>query len=216
MAPEKKFIHEYANTCGKPDGIEQVLRKYLGVHLTHGFSTRAIPNERLFFSPEESAKYAQVYPGGNPFIKEARQKEVHRVATENDLQLLAVHTGEIRQFLDTVMENGRGLLFRPAEIFKRAAAYGVVVSAPANGDRWHQQIDLAVGVLDRIAIEDLVEIVGILLPLHDPGSDLKFEDTKKCVECGAFYQAKGPKAIYCSEKCRSRARKKAKGGNMSP
>lgn len=206
MAPETKFLHKYANCDSDTKKVAQVLEQDRFEPTSNGFLMRCDKKTRYFFSREELERYKNNFPINNPMVKEARSSEVLCVAQVSDFERLLPHVAEMRSFLDSVMENGRGLMFKPQEIFKRAAKSEAITTQIDFSTQWKCRIGISQLGLANIPIEDLIEIYGILLPLFDPYSGIRFEYTKKCAMCGSYYQAKGPKAIYCSEKCRTRAR----------
>lgn len=206
MAPEYKFIHSYCNSIDGPGSVQATLINNDIINPNRSFCIRSSPGEKLFCTEEAMQGYQKGWPIGNPITRNLRSEDAVRVATLEDFASLLSHVNEMRRFMDNVRDNGKGLLSLPQEIFKRAVAKGVISSLPIAKDGWHHRIGLGMPIQADVPIEDLVEIIGILLPLHDPYSDVRFEYTKKCVICGKFYQAKGSKAIYCSERCRSRAR----------
>lgn len=207
MAVTKKLIHDYANCKDNPISAQDVLRSYKVILSGYPFSFRSNPDERIFYSEAALEGYVKGYPTGNPFIKETRSKESLRVMDANEFVRLANHINEINERLEACQHNPFALANFIPDVFKKAVEMGAITSAPIPGHTWHYGIVISAPILERrIPIEDLVEIVGLLIPLHALNSDLKLEYTKKCLVCGDFYQAKGEKALYCSERCRSRAR----------
>lgn len=210
MAPEMKFLHKYANCGTEPKKIAQVLERNRFEPTIDGFRISNCEKARYFFSQEDLERYTNALPSADPFIKEARSREKLHVAQIEDFEMLVPHVQKVARFLDLVMENGRGLLFYSQEIFKRAARAEAITTQIDLSSHWQGRLGLSQLGLSKMTLEDLVEIYGILLPLFDPESDLRFEFTKKCSVCGNYYQAKGLKAIYCSEKCRTRERTQRK------
>lgn len=213
MAPETHLVHDYGNSKSARQ-IEEVLRTYGIVDPMRPFRTRATPRENLFASQESLEYYKKGYPSGNPFLVDQRKKEDLRLATFEDYEGIIPHAELMGSFLGNVIDGGISLLNFPQRILKNAVAFNAVVSMPIPSDRWHFRLELAHPMPENVPLEDRVEICGILLPLHDPQSDVKFEYTKKCVVCGKYYQAKGQKAIYCSERCRAHVRNQKKREEM--
>lgn len=83
--------------------------------------------------------------------------------------------------------------------------------------KWDSFIGLDTNVqkgLD-LDIDDFIDLTGLLLPTLQ-GGEVKLEHTKKCKNCGTYYQAKGEKAVFCSEACRSSYRRKMKKEKARP
>jgi hypothetical protein len=70
------------------------------------------------------------------------------------------------------------------------------------GFNFHINMDIK-----QVSFRDFILITGILLPMFHDKSEIKLRYTKKCITCGKFYQAKGKKAFWCSERCRSQYRR---------
>lgn len=83
--------------------------------------------------------------------------------------------------------------------------------------KWNSFIGLGANVQDGydLDIDNYIDLNGILLPSLQR-SDIKLEYTKKCMNCGTYYQAKGQKAVFCSEACRSSYRRKMKKQEARP
>lgn len=203
MAPERKFVHNYANCGDDLAGLQDLLVANRIIEEDWPFKTRGGDCE-LFLSEKGLELYLTT---SNPFVAEARKASRARVASEEDFCALLPHVAEIRGLLEKCTQSYWNLSVYVGQIFKKAAASGAIISTQIKTDSWHHQIELA-RPINRLGfpVEDIVEIMGILEPVHNKLSDVKFEYTKKCLVCGSFYQAKGKKALYCSEKCRSWAR----------
>ena len=91
---------------------------------------------------------------------------------------------------------------------ERASVLNVLVLRP---DGWRPRIDINSNTqlgLD-LDITDYIDIAGLLLPSITKNETI-LEYTKKCLNCGTYYQAKGSKAVFCREACRSSYRRKKK------
>lgn len=207
MGANEVLIHAYSNCKDNPESAAAVLLSNEIILTERPFSFRSNPSEKIFCSEEALERYMKGYPSSNPFIRGARSKESLRVREANEFSRLAPHINAINEFLKNCLQNPVGLSSFIPTLFRKAVEAGAITSGPISNDNWHMQIMVSTPIIERtLPVEDLVEIMGLLIPLHDLNSNLKLEYTKKCVLCGKFYQAKGKKAIYCSEKCRSRAR----------
>lgn len=214
MAPETKFIHDYVNSKNASQ-IEEVLRNHGIVDPWRPCRTRFCQMEKLFPSTEALDYYKKDYPHGNPLVIEARKEEDLRLITLDDYDKLTLHAEKMRKVLGNMRDNGISLYIFQQKVFKMAVELNAIVSNPIPGDSWHFRIEMASPMPENVALEDLIEIRGILLPVHDPQSDVRFEYTKKCVVCGKYYQAKGQKAIYCSERCRAHVRNQMRKEEMN-
>lgn len=214
MAPETYLIHDYANSKSGSQ-IEEVLRSYGIVDQVGPIGTRSSLGEKLFASQESLEYYKKGYPSGNPVVVDARRKEDLRLINLDDYGKLTFHAEKMGRFLGNLIDNGVSLMFIQQEIFKRAVQLNAIVSNPIPGDSWHFRIEIAQPMPESLTLEDLIEIRGILLPVHDLQSNVRFDYTKKCVVCGKYYQAKGKKAIYCSERCRAHVRNQKKKEEMN-
>jgi hypothetical protein len=132
----------------------------------------------------------------------SKKKESPRQSSIADIsQSIREHVKQVRIFLDACIQ-GRlpNDFIRKALV--RAGQFGYLTIEPCG---WTPKLGMVAGF--PMPLEDFVEIKGILLPLFNK-DNLTFEFTKKCVVCGRYYEAKGPKAIFCSAACRSRYRRK--------
>lgn len=212
MAPEIKFIHEYAN-CGNDAEMLALLMRYNLIRRDgKPFVIRKDTSTKLFYSQEELDWYIKAYPSGNPLTIAGRSEENIRLATCGDFASLMPHVRFVKSIMESLAKNDPTVLMGYAKnMLKTAIETDAIISSPIPDDPWHYQLAASWKMADHILpIEDMVEIHGILIPLHNPKSDLKLEYTKKCKVCGKIYQAKGQKAIYCSERCRSQARAQCK------
>lgn len=77
--------------------------------------------------------------------------------------------------------------------------------------QWTSFIGLDKNAIDEadLDITDYVDFTGLLQPVLTR-DDTKLEYSKKCLNCGTYYQAKGAKAVFCSEACRSSYRRRLK------
>lgn len=213
MAQETKLVHDYAN-CRDAKNIQSLARTRGLIQENKPFTTRRATSEKLFYSQSDMDNYLSVSQSGNPFMAKQRKREDYRLATEGDYAAMLPHAREFEKFLDNTMVMPAALQNFPQMIFKNAVESSLLVCLPTH-DGWKCQIGLVQPMPEIVTLEDLLEIWGILLPLNDPNSDVKFEHTKKCVVCGKYYQAKGAKAIYCSERCRGQARNQKRKEDMN-
>lgn len=83
--------------------------------------------------------------------------------------------------------------------------------------QWDSRVGLDQDITDGLDLDinDFVGIVGVLGPSITI-TDTKLEYSKKCLNCGTYYQEKGAKAVFCSEACRSSYRRKMKKEKARP
>ena len=83
--------------------------------------------------------------------------------------------------------------------------------------QWNSFIGLDKNAIDGtdLDITDYVDFTGLLQSVLTK-DDTKLEYSKKCLNCGTYYQAKGAKAVFCSEACRSSYRRKMKKEKARP
>lgn len=84
-------------------------------------------------------------------------------------------------------------------------------------NQWNSYIGLDSNVTDGFDLDiiDYINFNGMLQPIIAP-DNTKLEYSKKCMNCGTYYQAKGEKAVFCSEACRSSYRRKMKKEKARP
>ncbi len=130
---------------------------------------------------------------------------VKRLITEADLTSVEKKAQFARLFLEKCSK-GEVPYLEITCIFQKCQRQNFLTIAPLKDDAWKFQVCLA-GAPEQgnITFEDAVDLFGILVPALG-SSPVHFEWTKKCKNCGKFFQAKGPKTVFCSETCRSRAR----------
>lgn len=208
MAPETKFIHNYANCLASPEKAMRLLSDQNIITANRPFTLRNVKETNLFLDDDALYRYLN---HSDPFIQDRRRNEKNRVFTPDDCSSLIPHIIYCREILDREIGSHFGIMMNLRHSFRKAADLGILTPQPIPGDGYHYRIGLSESPAKEATVEDLVEITGFLLPSLDLSSDVRFEYTKKCTICGNYYQAKGAKAVFCSEKCRSRKRFK-KGG----
>lgn len=123
------------------------------------------------------------------------------------------HIDEIRGVLDVCINGGFPYQFIN-KYFLRAKELD---SFSMCWKQWDSRIGLSQDTLDGLDLDinDFVDIVGVLGPSITI-TDTKLEYSKKCLNCGTYYQEKGAKAVFCSEACRSSYRRKMKKEKARP
>lgn len=214
MPPSKHLPHHIANTNGADKNAWQQICGQIGL-ITPDKPYIQLSGRpgRIFFDEEQrvGAEKLSATLCQNPFVGE----EPCRLITGADLSELEKYANSVRAILKLCSE-GIFPLLQVNHIFKRLS--GKFTLAPKADSPWAVIIDLSDEARSgNLSLQDFVDLNGILLPSLDSSNPIRLEHTKICKCCGDFYQAKGPKAIYCSEKCRSRVRfaSSGKGGRVA-
>ncbi len=176
---------------------------WLEVHArSWAFCDPGVDEDYLRYIEEESAEYGEL-----PYLHD------DDVITPTDLIFkeicahLDLHISQIKEVLDQC-QNGILPLPYIQKCLERASVLNVLVLRP---DGWRPRIDINSNTqlgLD-LDITDYIDIAGLLLPSITKNETI-LEYTKKCLNCGTYYQAKGSKAVFCREACRSSYRRKKK------
>ncbi|MBQ9406620.1 MAG: hypothetical protein IJU37_07805 [Desulfovibrio sp.] len=219
MPPQKLQIHKYVNLPLQDN--RKLVADFIDFWLKNGamlgeryyFRSTAIDG-LIFYTEEERHKWVG---NRNPFVKQDRIKFL----SNNPSHLLAEIIDELGNALrkdikskSIILEqcsNGFQPIIKLSDWLKLAVEKNVLTcSHDPNDDDWIYRIVVTEQLenTSNLTFEEYITLKWLFLPLLTPNAEIKLKYTKKCACCGDFYQAKGDKAIYCSERCRSRMRAK--------
>lgn len=213
MPPTEELIHMYANT--RPANI----KKWNDIFEFYDLNGPAIwhekPREEKFIQTRsqkfQKYKVFACEEDARRFIEldEAHAAELVTWPERTEYKLIQLefiqHIKFIRKILDNIIAGIPPTLEINA-IFQRAIELKII-RLEIIPESWQYGLSLndARFTNEITTIEDYVDIKGILMPsISTCATKLKF--TKKCAICQKYYQAKGVKAIHCSETCRSKSR----------
>lgn len=164
----------------------------------------------VFPSEQEREEWMKNPPPGstNPFVP----PKINSIGMEKYLPSIQKIIDDARALLSSAAKGETyALAYFLDTYFQEAARKRYMTVTSDASSPWHYKIDLNDNAkLGEIPFEDFIYLFGFLLPSLSKNAPIDFSNTKICAECGKFYQAKGKKALYCSERCRSRARAKNK------
>lgn len=215
MPPSKELIHAYANTriTYKPKWND--IFDFYNVHGPASWHmnkqdrflctrTPTLSKYKVFSCENDAKAYIQMPSCVDAdFVTWPEREEYKAVQHE-----FFVHIGYIRDILDRVI-TGCPPSIELNMIFKRAVELDLI-GLETISETWLYSLGTTANWQNKtVAVEDYVEINGLLLPTVTD-SQTKLKQTKKCAMCHKYYQAKGAKAIYCTETCRSKSRFKLK------
>lgn len=202
MAQTFLFPHLFANMEVTPRELEAFCRQVGLISGTKPYVFLKETDSRFYFDADSLTGVGADLIEGNKFHPVTRT-----LMKEEDLESLKVVQVRLRKFLDSCIEGSLPFL-DVVEIFNDFQKKKYITLGPAAKSPWWCVVEFADCVrLGNVPLGDLINAFGILHPVLAKGeSPIKFEWTKKCVSCGRYYQAKGPKAVFCGETCRSRAR----------
>lgn len=161
-----------------------------------------INEEYLRHIEEDTAQYGQF-----PYLLEGDVITPDSTIFKEICAHIDVHISEIKKVLD-LCQDGILPLSYLQKCLEKACALNVLVLIQ---DGWKPRIDINSNTqlgLD-LDITDYIDIAGLLLPSITKNETI-LEYTKKCLNCGTYYQAKGSKAVFCREACRSSYRRRKK------
>jgi len=209
---EEKPIHRYANLGlnGETDFVEfKAFWTTIGPpsHASYFFRVKHPSDKIVFFDPDGLEKWNASI--SNPFLHIANGDAISLGGDEDESILDYINRDIVRkrQILDDCIRGVPPFAIMQS-CLKLAVETGVVTCEPLS-DGWNYRLQFTQN-LAVLAVEDYMAITGIFLPMMFSKSEIQLRHTKKCLICGRYYQAKGDKAVYCSERCRSRARFAAK------
>lgn len=164
---------------------------------------------------EDELCYKSQYNGGSK-LPILRDDDI--ITPDNDIfkeicRNIDLHILQIRRVLDRC-SNGEIPYLYVNKCFKKASELGSFCVA---WKKWDAFIGLNGDIADGLDLDitDYIDLTGVLLP-SITRDDTKLEYSKKCINCGTYYQAKGQKAVFCSEACRSSYRRKMKKQKARP
>ena len=231
MAPYKGLIHQYANLPNKLDKDGHQLRRFYAQFGPRGMlpswqpawscvrvllkEASGVPGEfverkylaffdqadadqwRRWFSTDPYRKLDEIvtYPGDCEF--------------EKVLSAVEEHCSLIRKDLDSYIK-GIPPLIRMNALIKSLCNDGVII-VNSGSDPWRYTFFLNPDIEDgHLPIKVYIDAKGIFFP-SIMKTEINLKNTRKCVVCGQYYQARGATIVHCSETCRSRDRFGLKG-----
>ena len=233
MAPYKGLIHQYANLPNRLDKDGHQLRRFYAQFgpsgmLPSGHPASSCVRVRLLEKPSEQSseelvekKYLAFFDQGdadqwrcwfssNPF------NVLDEIVTypgdcEFEKVLIAVeeHCSQIRKDLDDCIK-GIPPLIRMNGLIKFLCNENVII-VNSGSDPWRYSFILSPDIENgHLPIKVYIEAKGIFFP-SIMKTEINLKNTRKCVVCGQYYQARGATIVHCSETCRSRDRFGLKG-----
>lgn len=209
MAAVQKFLHIYANA--NTDSVMDLVWYFISSYCVKEDKTMPAlrhslkDNVYLFYNEQHLSTWKSCQ---NPlllqdFILICNKSDV---IYKEAIDLIKKHHNLVIEILGEIVRNEYLASIKSSVFFKEAAAKDLITLSKTN-EKWKFNISYNVEAMSRddIKFEDKFNTLFFLLPVISK-SDVVLEYTKKCAECNSFYQAKGEKSIFCSEKCRSRYR----------
>ena len=233
MAPYKGLIHQYANLPNKLDKNGHQLRRFyaqfgpMGM-LPSGHPASSCVRVRLFEKPLEQPSEELVEKKYLAFFDQADADHWRRWFSNNPFSVLdeivtypgdsefekvlvAVegHCSRMRGVLDACID-GIPPFTSMDGLMKSLCQYSVLTVNPGS-DPWHYTFVFNSNIDDgHLPIEVYIGAKGIFFP-SIMKTEINLKNTRKCVVCGQYYQARGATIVHCSETCRSRDRFGLKG-----
>lgn len=206
MAAEILFPHMFANLDITIPNLESFCQQYDIIRPEKNFILLEEEDEQVYFTEQSKNNKEIQIVDEKPYAPITR-----KVMDDEDLKSIKITQTGIQKFLDACID-GQMPFFEILKFYKQCERKNYLTVNPLQGDMWHIHPTISDAVkFAKIPLTDYIYIRGILLPTfggkHDP---IQFAWTKRCQSCGKYFQAKGPKTIFCSETCRSRVRFKAK------
>ena len=224
MAPYKGLIHQYANLPNKLDKDGHQLRRFYAQFGPKGVLPSGQPAwscirvrllektlekrylaffdqadadqwRRMLINPFEVPEDVVTYPGDSEF--------------EKVLVFFVNHCLRMRGVLDACIE-GIPPFTSMNSLMKSLCKFSVLTVTPGS-DPWHYTFVLNSNIDDgQLPIDVYIGAKGIFFP-SIMKTEINLKNTRKCVVCGQYYQARGATIVHCSETCRSRDRFGLKG-----
>ena len=233
MAPYKGLIHQYANLPNKLDKNGHQLRRFyaqfgpMGM-LPSGHPASSCVRVRLLEKPSEQSSEELVEKKYLAFFDQADADHWRRWFSNNPFSVLdeiVTYPGDsefekVLVFVENHCLRMRGVLDACIEgippftsmngLMKSLCKFSVLTVTPGS-DPWHYTFVLNSNIDDgQLPIDVYIGAKGIFFP-SIMKTEINLKNTRKCVVCGQYYQARGATIIHCSETCRSRDRFGLKG-----
>ena len=233
MAPYKGLIHQYANLPNRLDKDGHQLRRFYAQFgprgmLPSGHPASSCVRVRLLEKPSDQSSEKRVEKKYLAFFDQADADQWRRWFSNNPFAVLdeiVTYSGDsefekVLAFVEDHCLRTRGVLDACIEgippftsmngLMKSLCEFSVLTANPGN-DPWHYTFALNSNIDDgHLPIDVYIDAKGIFFP-SIMKTEINLKNTRKCVVCGQYYQARGATIVHCSETCRSRDRFGLKG-----